>query len=341
MFSSSFILHPSSLLMIRYIIRRVLGMIPTLFVISIISFILIQLPPGDIVTSTLKDLEQQGQQVSEERIAALRAMYHLDDPMPVQYLQWIGGFIQGNLGYSIRYQQPVNRLIWERLALTVIIAIASILFTWVLAIPAGIYSAVRQYSIVDYTLTVFAFLGMATPGFMLALIMMYLGYEWFGVSVGGLFSPDYVDAPWSPARMIDLLKHIWVPMVLLGIGGTAGMIRILRANLLDELKKPYVVTARAKGVHPVKVILKYPVRIAINPFISTIGWMLPGIFSGSAIISVVLDLPTTGPLLLDALMSQDMYLAGSFIMILSTLTVIGTLISDLLLAVVDPRIKYE
>jgi len=323
--------------MTRYIIRRVLGMIPTLIIISIISFILIQLPPGDIITSTLRELEQQGQPVSEEKIA----MYHLDDPMPIQYLRWIGGFLQGNMGYSIRYQQPVNRLVMERLGLTVLIAVASILFTWVLAMPAGIYSAVKQYSITDYTLTVLAFLGMATPSFVLALIMMYLGYEWFGISVGGLFSPEFVGAPWSLDRVTDLLKHIWVPMVILGLGGTAGMIRVLRANLLDELKKPYVVTARAKGLHPIRVILKYPVRIAISPFISTIGWMLPGLFSGSAIISVVLDLPTTGPLLLEALMSQDMYLAGSFIMVLSTLTVIGTLISDLLLVVVDPRIKYE
>jgi len=268
-------------------------------------------------------------------------MYHLDDSIPVQYLRWAGNFLTGNLGYSIRYQQPVSRLIWERIFLTVVIAMASILFTWVIAIPAGILSAVRQYSATDYSLTVLALLGMATPNFMLALVMMYLGYEWFGISVGGLFSPDFVDAPWSLARIGDLLKHVWVPMVILGLGGAAGMMRVLRANLLDELRKPYVVTARAKGVRPVRLILKYPVRLAINPFISTIGWMLPALFSGSAIISVVLDLPTTGPLLLEALMSQDMYLAGSFIMILSTLTVIGTLISDLLLAIVDPRIRYE
>lgn len=325
----------------RYVLRRILGMIPTLAIISVISFVLIQLPPGDIVTSTLADLEQQGQQVTEERIAALRAMYHLDDSIPVQYLRWAGNFLTGNLGYSIRYQQPVSRLIWERIFLTVVIAMASILFTWVIAIPAGILSAVRQYSATDYSLTVLALLGMATPNFMLALMMMYLGYEWFGISVGGLFSPDFVDAPWSLARIGDLLKHVWVPMVILGLGGAAGMMRVLRANLLDELRKPYVVTARAKGVRPVRLILKYPMRLAINPFISTIGWMLPALFSGSAIISVVLDLPTTGPLLLEALMSQDMYLAGSFIMILSTLTVIGTLISDLLLAIVDPRIRYE
>lgn len=327
--------------MSRYILRRLVSMVPTLIVISIVSFILIQLPPGDILTSTLRDLEKQGQEVSEERILALRAMYHLDDPMPLQYARWAGGLLQGDLGYSMRYQQPVSRLIWERVALTVIIASASMLFTWVIAVPLGILSAVRQYTLTDYALTLFALLGMATPSFMLALVMMYLGYEWFGISVGGLFSPEYVDAPWSLARLADLLQHVWVPMVILGFSGAAGMIRVLRANLLDELRKPYVVTARAKGVRPVRLILKYPVRLAINPFISTIGWMLPALFSGSAIISVVLDLPTTGPLLLEALMNQDMYLAGSFIMILSTLTVIGTLISDLLLALVDPRIKYE
>lgn len=327
--------------MARFILRRLLGMIPTLAIISVISFVLIQLPPGDIVTSTLRDLEQQGQEVTEERIAALRAMYHLDDPLPVQYLRWAGNFVTGNLGYSIRYQQPVSRLIWDRIFLTVVIALSSILFTWALAVPAGILSAVRQYSLPDYALTVFALLGMATPNFMLALIMMYLGYEWFGISVGGLFSPEFVDAPWSLARVSDLLQHMWVPMFILGFAGAAGMIRVLRANLLDELRKPYVVTARAKGVRPVRLVLKYPVRLAINPFISTVGWMLPALFSGSAIISVVLDLPTTGPLLLEALMSQDMYLAGSFIMILSALTVIGTLISDILLALVDPRIRYD
>lgn len=325
----------------RYLLRRLLGMIPTLAIISVISFILIQLPPGDILTATLRDLEQQGQEVSEERIAALRSMYHLDDPLPVQYVRWATGLLRGDLGYSMRYQQPVSRLIWERVALTVVIALASVLFTWVIAVPLGILSAVRQYSVTDYALTVLALLGMATPSFMLALVMMYLGYEWFGISVGGLFSPAFVDAPWSLARIADLLQHVWVPMVILGFSGAAGMVRVLRANLLDELRKPYVVTARAKGVRPVRLILKYPVRLAINPFISTIGWMLPALFSGSAIISVVLDLPTTGPLLLEALMNQDMYLAGSFIMILSTLTVIGTLISDLLLAAVDPRIRYQ
>ena len=327
--------------MIRYILRRLLGMIPTLFIISVISFVIIQLPPGDIIDSTIQDLQQQGQRVSMERIEALRAMYHLDDPLHVQYARWIGGFLTGDMGYSIVYQQPVSQLIGERLMLTVLVALASILFTWALALPIGIYSAVRQYSLLDYGMTVFALLGMATPGFMLALLIMYCAHQWFGVSVGGLFSPEFIDAPWSVERVMDLLKHIWAPMVVLGIAGTAGMIRVMRANLLDELKKPYVVTARAKGMRPVRLILKYPVRLAINPFISTIGWMLPALFSGSAIVSVVMDLPTTGPLLLEALMSQDMYLAGSFILILSALTVFGTLISDLLLAAVDPRIRYE
>lgn len=324
-----------------YIVKRLLAMIPTLFIISVISFVLIQLPPGDILESTIQEMEQQGQRVSEERIDSLRQMYHLDQPLPVQYLRWIGGFLRGDMGYSIVCQQPVNRLIGERVLLTMAVAFASILFTWMMALPIGIYSAVRQYSIWDYCMTVFAMLGMATPGFLLALLLMYVSYDKFGISVGGLFSPEYMDAAWSWARLVDLLKHLWAPMLVLGVGGTAGMVRIMRANLLDELKKPYVVTARAKGMRPLKLILKYPVRLAINPFISTIGWLLPALFSGSAIISVVMDLPTTGPLLLFALMSQDMYLAGSFILILSSLTVIGTLISDLLLAALDPRIKYE
>ncbi len=327
--------------MIKYITRRILGMIPTLLVISIISFVLIQLPPGDIIESTLQDLQQQGHRVSAEQIEALRVMYHLDDPLVVQYFRWITGFVRGDMGYSIVYQQSVNRLIGERVLLTVLIAISSLLLTWVLALPIGIYSAVKQYSPLDYLFTVFAMLGMAVPSFMLALLVMYGAHQWFGISIGGLFSPEYMDASWSPARLIDLMKHIWAPAVVLGVAGTASMVRVMRANLLDEINKPYVIAARARGVRPVTLILKYPVRIAINPFISTIGWTLPAIFSGSAIVSVVMDLPTTGPLLLNALMVQDMYLAGSFILILSTLTVIGTLISDLMLAVVDPRIRHE
>lgn len=324
-----------------YIARRLLAMIPTLIVISLIVFVLIQLPPGDIVSANLASLQQQGMEVSEEQIAALRAQYDLDDPMPIQYLKWIAGFVQGDMGYSIKYQQPVNTLIWDRIGYTVLIAFASLLFTWALAIPIGIYSAVRQYSAGDYVFTVIGLLGLATPNFMLALILMYLGYTWFGISVGGLFSPAMAEAPWSFAKFMDLLAHIWIPMIVVGTAGTASIMRVMRANLLDELNKPYVVTARAKGVPPMKLIFKYPVRIAINPFISTIGWLLPTLISGEAIVSIVLNLPTTGPLLLQALLSQDMYLAGSFIMLLSILTVLGMLLSDILLAWLDPRIRYE
>jgi peptide/nickel transport system permease protein len=324
-----------------FILRRLLAMIPTLLIISVIVFILIQLPPGDIISATLASLQQQGMEVSTEQIAALRAQYNLDDPMVVQYLRWITNFVQGDLGYSIKYQQPVNTLIWDRLGYTVLIAVASLLFTWALAIPIGIYSAVRQYGFGDYFFTVIGLLGLAIPNFMLALILMYCGYSWFGVSVGGLFSPELAEAPWSGAKFVDLLRHIWIPMIVIGTAGTASIMRVMRANLLDELSKPYVVTARAKGVRPLKLIMKYPVRIAINPFISTIGWLLPTLISGEAIVSIVLNLPTTGPLLLQALLSQDMYLAGSFIMMLSILTVLGMLLSDILLAALDPRIRYE
>jgi peptide/nickel transport system permease protein len=325
----------------RYILLRILAMVPTLAVISIVVFILIQLPPGDIVSANLAALQQQGMEVSTEQIEALRQQYDLDKPMPLQYLNWIFNFVQGDMGYSIKYQQPVNSLIWERMGYTVLIAVASLLFTWALAIPIGIYSAVRQYGFGDYFFTVVGLLGLATPNFMLALILMYLGYTWFGISVGGLYSPAYADAAWSWDRVVDLMKHIWIPMIVIGTAGTASIMRVMRANLLDELRKPYVVTARAKGVRPIKLIMKYPVRIAINPFVSSIGWLLPTIISGEAIVSIVLNLPTTGPLLLQALLSQDMYLAGSFIMLLSILTVVGVLLSDILLAWLDPRIRYE
>ncbi len=324
-----------------YIFRRLLGMIPTLAIISVIVFVLIQLPPGDIVTANLASLQSQGMEVSEEQIQALRAQYNLDKSMPMQYFHWITNFVQGDMGYSVSFNQPVNSLIWERLGYTVLIALASLLFTWALAIPIGIYSAVRQYSFGDYAFTLIGLLGLATPNFMLALILMYLGYTWFGVSVGGLFSPEFAEAAWSSEKFVDLLKHIWIPMIVIGTAGTASIMRVMRANLLDELNKPYVVTARAKGVRPIKLVLKYPVRIAINPFISTIGWLLPTLISGEAIVSIVLNLPTTGPLLLQALLSQDMYLAGSFIMLLSILTVLGMLLSDILLALLDPRIRFD
>ncbi|HIG54904.1 MAG TPA: ABC transporter permease [Candidatus Latescibacteria bacterium] len=327
--------------MLNYIIRRVLLMIPTLVAISILIFIIIQLPPGDIITSRLQELQAEGQDISEEQIEALRARYNLNDPLHIQYFKWIGGILVGNMGYSVMYGQSVNNLIWERLGFTLLITFSATLLTWLIAFPVGVYSALRQYSLLDYAATLMAFVGLATPNFLLALVLMYLGYEWFGIAVGGLFSPEYASAAWSMGKLGDLLAHLWIPAVVIGMGGTAGMVRIMRANLLDELGKPYVTTALAKGLHPIRLVIKYPLRIAINPFISTVGWMLPHLISGAAIIAVVLSLPTTGPLLLDSLKNQDMYLAGSFLLMLSALTVIGTLLSDILLAITDPRIRYE
>jgi peptide/nickel transport system permease protein len=326
--------------MVEYITRRILLMIPTLLLISVLVFVMIQLPPGDIVTSQIAQLQEQGIDVSEEQIEALRALYNLNDPLPIRYLRWMGGLMRGDLGYSLLYQQPVNNLIWDRLGYTVVIAVASLLLTWTIAFPLGIVSALRQHTAVDYGATLIAFVGLSIPNFMLALILMYLGYEWFGVAIGGLFSPEYAGAPWSFDKAIDLLRHLWIPAVVIGTAGTAGLMRILRANLLDELCKPYVVAARARGVGPVKLVIKYPLRIAINPFISEVGWILPMLISGEAITAIVLNLPTTGPILLESLMNQDMYLAGSFLLMLSVLTVIGTLISDILLAITDPRIRY-
>ena len=316
-------------------------MVPTLALISIIVFIVIQLPPGDIVTSTLDRLQASGVEVSAEQVQNLRAQYNLDKPMYMQYVHWIGGFLTGDMGYSYLYARPVNELVWERMGYTLIITFAALIFVWVVAIPLGIYTAVRQYSIGDYTLTSAGLIGLATPPFLLGLILMYVGYEWFGVSIGGLFSPEYREAPWSWLRFKDFLSHLWIQMIVLGLGGTAAQMRIMRANLLDELKKPYVVTARAKGVKPFKLIMKYPVRIAINPFVSSLGLQIPFLISGEAIVGMVLNLPTTGPMLFQALLNQDMYLAGSFLMLLSILTVLAMLASDLLLAGVDPRIKYE
>ncbi len=327
--------------MLNYIIRRVLIMIPTLVVISVLVFTIIQLPPGDIITSRLQQLQAEGQEVSQEQIIALRERYHLNDPLHIQYFKWMGGILQGDMGYSVMYGQSVNNLIWERLGYTLLVTSTATLLTWLVAFPLGVYSALRQYSAIDYITTLLAFLGLATPNFLLALVLMYLGYEWFGIAVGGLFSPEYAGASWSFAKLLDLLGHLWIPAVVIGTAGMAGLMRIMRANLLDELGKPYVTTALAKGLSPTRLVIKYPLRIAINPFISTVGWMLPALISGSAITSVVLSLPTTGPLLLESLMNQDMYLAGSFLLMLSILTVVGTLLSDILLAISDPRIHYE
>jgi peptide/nickel transport system permease protein len=316
-------------------------MIPLLFFISIIVFAVIQLPPGDLVSTIASTATTQGEAIDDETVRALRARYGLGEPIYVQYWKWISGVVTGDLGYSYTWKQPVDSLIYGRLGYTLMLSLGSLLLTWLIAFPIGIYSAVRKYSVGDYAFTLLGFLGLAIPDFLIAIILMYIGYKYFGQSVGGLFSSEYVDAPWSLAKFADMMGHLWIPLVIIAIGGTAGLIRIMRANLLDELPKQYVMTARAKGVPEARMLIKYPVRIALNPFISTIGWILPAVFSGETIIGVVLSLPTLGPLLLNALKSQDMYLAGSIILILSVLTVIGTLISDLLLAWNDPRIRYQ
>jgi peptide/nickel transport system permease protein len=316
-------------------------MIPTLILIAVVSFIIIQLPPGDFLTSYIAQLSQTGETVDEATIAALRKRYGLDQPYYVQFFMWVWGMLHGDFGQSFEWNRPVSQLIWERLALTIAVSTFTMVFTWILSFPIGLYSATHQYSGGDYFFTFLGYIGLATPNFMIALILMWVAYSVFGASVGGLFSPQYVEAAWSWGKFLDMLNHLWIPAIVIGMGGTAGLIRTLRANLLDELHKPYVVTARAKGVPERTLLWRYPLRIAIIPWISTVGWSLPGIISGETITAVVLSLPTTGPLLLRALQSQDMYLAGSFIMLLSFLTVIGTLISDILLGWVDPRIRYE
>ena len=327
--------------MLAYILRRLLIMIPTLVAISIISFTIIQLPPGDFLTQYVAELTEGGEMVDQAELEALESRYGLDQPIYVQYFRWAWNFIHGDFGHSFEWNKPVSELIGERLGLTILISAATLIFTWAVSIPIGIYSAVRQYSWADHLLTFLGFIGLATPNFLLALILLWFSYAYLGMNVGGLFSPEYAEAPWSLAKIWDLLQHLWIPVVIVGTAHTAKFIRIIRGNLLDELKKPYVTTARAKGLPETRLILKYPVRVAINPLVSTIGWTLPELVSGIAITAVVLNLPTTGPLLLNALKSQDMHLAGSFIMLLSVLTVIGTLISDILLAWVDPRIRFE
>ncbi|MBA2246813.1 MAG: ABC transporter permease [Chloroflexia bacterium] len=327
--------------MAQYIGRRVLLMIPTLFAISIVSFIIIQLPPGDFLTTLVAQLSSQGESVNQEALNALRSQYGLGEPIYVQYYLWIKNILlHGDFGDSFEYNRPVRDLVGSRLAWTVGISLGSLLVTWLVAFPVGIYSAVRKYTPGDYALTFISFLGLAIPEFMLALVLLYVSSAYLDLSVGGLFSPEYQDAAWSMGKFGDLLAHLWIPVIIIGVAHTAGLVRIMRANLLDELNRPYVVTARAKGLAERRLLLKYPVRLALNPFISTAGWTLPAIVSGEAIVSIVLSLDTVGPLLLRALQSQDMYLAGSLILILSVLTVIGTLISDILLAWLDPRIRY-
>ncbi len=328
--------------MLSFILKRLLLFIPTFFVISVISFTLIQLPPGDYVTAYSLQLASSGQEVNETILEALRNRYGLDQPFYVQYFKWIGNILlEGDFGHSMAYNLPVGDLIWERLFWTFAISLSTLIFTWIVAFPIGIYSATHQYSFFDYVFTFIGFFGQGIPDFLLALVLMWLGYSLFGLDIGGLFSAEFREAPWSIAKLIDLLKHLWVPVIVLGISGTAGLIRTMRANLLDELRKPYVVTARAKGMKEWQLIWKYPVRVALNPFVSSIAYVLPGLISGTTIISVVLSLPTTGPIQIRSLMSQDMYLAGSFFLLLSSLTIIGTFISDILLAWIDPRIRLE
>jgi peptide/nickel transport system permease protein len=326
--------------MLSYIIRRILIMIPTLVAISIISFAIIQLPPGDFLTTYVAERSARGETVDPVEVESLKERFGLDQPVYIQYLRWAWSFLHGDFGHSFEWNRPVSSLIVERIPLTIVISFTTLLFTWLVSVPIGIYSAVRQYSWVDYLLTFIGFIGLATPNFLFALILLWFSYAYLGMSIGGLFSPEYLEAPWSWAKVLDLLKHLWIPVIIVGLAHTAKFIRIIRGNLLDELKKPYVTAARAKGLSETRLILKYPVRVAINPLVSTIGWTLPELISGIAITAVVLNLPTSGPLLLSALRSQDMQLAGSFIMLLSFLTVIGTLISDILLAWVDPRIRF-
>lgn len=327
--------------MIPFILRRILLMIPTFFVISVVAFAIIQLPPGDYATSMLSNMAAQGEG-GADLAEQIRAAYGLDQPITVQYTKWMWNILtRFDFGISFEFNQPINSLIWERVALTVALSLGSVVITWLIALPIGIYSAVKQYSAGDYIATFLGFIGISVPSFLIALVVMYVMFKYFSTTIGGLFSSDMISQPWSWAKVGDLAAHIWLPILILAIGGTAELIRIMRANLLDELRRPYVVTARSKGLPEWKVLLKYPVRMALNPFVSTIGWTLPALVSGSIIISVVMSLPTTGPMLLRSLTSQDMYLAGAIVMVLSVLTIIGTLLSDILLAVLDPRIRYQ
>ncbi len=325
--------------MIRYLASRLVTMVWTLLAISVLVFVIIQLPPGDYLTSYIAEIQAQGENVTADKIAFLREQYGLDKPLWQQYLVWVTGLVQGDLGYSFEYNQPVADVVGDRMPMTILLNVATVIFVYLVSFPIGIYSATHQYSWGDHGLSVLGFLGLATPNFLLALILLYLANVWFGTSIGGLMDPQYIDAPWSLAKVGSVLSHLWVPVLVIGTAGTAGMIRRLRANLLDELNRQYVVTARAKGLPERRLLLKYPLRMALNPFIADLGSLLPQIVSGSVIISAVMSLPTTGPMLLSSLRSQDMYLAGSFLMFLALLTVVGMFVSDILLAMLDPRIR--
>jgi peptide/nickel transport system permease protein len=326
---------------LRYIIGRLLVMIPTLIVISMLIFTIIELPPGDYFESYVQELKMLGEDADLQEIEDLKARYGFDDPMPVRYLHWVGGMMQGDFGYSFEYRLPVNDVVGDRLWLTVFVSFVTIIFTWLLAFPIGLYSAMHQYSWGDYGLTFLGLIGIAVPNFLLAIILMYSANVWFGTSIGHLMDLQYLDQPMSWDKFRSILAHLWIPVLIIGTGGTAGMARRLRANLLDELGKQYVVTARAKGLSPTRVVLKYPLRMALNFFVSDIGSILPQIISGAEVTAIILSLETTGPMLIRALQSQDMYLAGSFLMYLSFLTVIGILVSDIALTLLDPRIRLQ
>jgi len=327
--------------MLSYLVHRILIMIPTLIAISIVIFTIINLPQGNYYTTYIAELQQSGEAVDLAKIQFLEDEYGLNRPLWQQYLYWAFGLLHGNMGYSFAYNLPVNKVVGDRLFFTFLVSFTTIIFTYVVAFPIGVYSATHQYSWTDHALTLLGFLGLATPSFLFALVLLYFANVYFGISIGGLMDPQYIDKPWSVPKALSVLAHLWIPVIVIGTAGTAAMIRRLRANLLDELQKQYVVTARAKGLPPLKLLFKYPLRMALNPFISDIGSLLPHVISGAAIVSVVMSLPTTGPMLLDALRSQDMYLAGSFLMFMAFLTVIGVFVSDLALALLDPRIRLQ
>jgi peptide/nickel transport system permease protein len=327
--------------MFSYIVHRLLIMIPTLLAISLIIFVVIQLPPGNYIETYITELQSQGESVDPQKLEFLRQQYGFDQPLWKQYVLWVWGLVHGDMGYSFEYNAPVTAVVGDRLWLSFIVSFTTVLFTWVVAFPIGVYSATHQYSWSDHTLTLIGFLGLATPNFLLALVMVYFANIWFGTEIGGLMDDRFIDQPWTWAKFGSVLAHLWIPVIVIGTSGTAGMIRRLRANLLDELQKQYVVTGRAKGLPPFRLLIKYPLRMSLNPFIADIGSLLPHIISGAVIVSVVLNLPTTGKMLYEALISLDMYLAGSFLMFLALLTVIGVLLSDLALAALDPRIRLR
>ncbi len=328
--------------MMPFLIRRSITAIVTIWAISVVSFVIIQLPPGDFLTFYVSNLSAMGESVPVEQLAAMEETYGMNQPIYVQYYKWVRNIlVHGDFGRSLEWGVPVSRLLWDRVGLTVAVGLASILFVWSVAIPIGVYSATHQYSIFDYLFTFLGLIGLAIPNFLMALVLMWIGFSVFGQNVGGLYSPEYQDAPLSLGKVIDLLEHLAIPVIIVGTSGTAGLIRTMRANMLDEINQPYVETARAKGLTERRLTWKYPVRVALNPFVSTVGYALPGLVGGIIITAVVLNLPTVGPLLVRSLLSQDMYLAGAIVMIISVLTVVGTLISDILLAVLDPRIRLE